>query len=205
MNSKKLQKQYFQNPDVIFLAKDLLGKVIFTNKQGDITAGIITETEAYFGTEDMASHAYGGLQTARTAAMYQPGGIAYIYLCYGIHHLLNIVASDYDDPKSILIRSVQPYKGISVIEQRRNRPLSNPSISSGPGSVSKALGIDLSFNKKSLAGDEIWIEDLGMKYNLNEIVSTPRIGVAYAKEHALLPLRFYVKESRYVTHPLKPV
>lgn len=203
MNSKKLQKSYFQNTDVVFLAQDLLGKILFTNKNGEITAGIITETEAYFGIDDKASHAYGCRRTARTEAMYQPGGIAYIYVCYGIHHLLNIVISGKDDPKSVLIRSVQPYKGISTIEKRRNKSMSDTAISSGPGLVSKALGIDLSFNKNSLTEDKIWIEDLGLKYNEDEIASVPRVGIAYAKEHAVLPLRFYVKDSRYVSHKLK--
>lgn len=203
LNSKKLQRPYFQNTDALFLAKDLLGKVLFTHKNGQFTAGIITETEAYFGTEDKASHAYGCRRTARTEAMYQPGGIAYIYLCYGMHYLLNIVVSENDDPKSVLIRSVQPFKGLSFIEERRKRSAAEPSVSSGPGSLSKALGIDLSFNKKPLTEDEIWIEDHGLRYRDDEIVSAPRIGVSYAKEHALLPLRFYVKDNRFVTQKSK--
>lgn len=203
MNSKKLQRSYFQNTDVVFLAKDLLGKVLCTHKNGELTAGIITETEAYFGAEDKASHAYGYRRTARTAAMYQPGGIAYIYLCYGIHYMLNVIVSENDDPKSVLIRSIQPLKGIAFIEERRKRSASEPSVSSGPGSLSKALGIDLSFNKKTYTGNEIWIEDYGLKYRDDQIISAPRIGVSYAKEHALLPLRFYVKDNRFVSKKLK--
>ncbi len=202
LNSKKLDRTYFQNADVAFLAKDLLGKILFTSKDGAFTAGIITETEAYFGIEDKASHAYGCRRTARTEAMYQQGGIAYIYLCYGMHYLLNIVVAEQDDPKSVLIRSIQPFKGMSSIEKRRNRPATDPSVSSGPGSLSKALGIDLSFNKKLLTGDEIWIEDHGLRYRDDEIISAPRIGVSYAKEHALLPLRFYVKDNRFVSKRL---
>ncbi|WP_263603225.1 DNA-3-methyladenine glycosylase [Chryseobacterium sp. PET-29] len=195
----KLKPEYFQNKDVIFLAQDLLGKILFTKKNGEITAGIITETEAYFGEEDKASHAYGGRRTLRTEAMYQPGGYSYIYLCYGIHHLFNIVVSLKNDPKSVLIRSVEPYKGFSVIENRRNRSSSDKSISSGPGSVCKALGIDMTFNRKSLTGEDIWIEDSGLQYRTEDIASTSRIGVAYADEHAQLPLRFYLKNNRYVS------
>lgn len=195
----KLKPEYFQNKDVIFLAQDLLGKILFTKKNGEITAGIITETEAYFGEEDKASHAYGGRQTLRTEAMYQPGGYSYIYLCYGIHHLFNIVVSLKNDPKSVLIRSVEPYQGFSVIENRRNRSSSDKSISSGPGSVCKALGIDMIFNRKPLTGEDIWIEDSGSQYRTEDIASTPRIGVAYADEHAQLPLRFYLKNNRYVS------
>ncbi|WP_312175126.1 DNA-3-methyladenine glycosylase [Chryseobacterium sp.] len=195
----KLKSEYFQNKDVIFLAQDLLGKILFTKKNGEITAGIITETEAYFGEEDKASHAYGGRRTLRTEAMYQPGGYSYIYLCYGIHHLFNIVVSLKNDPKSVLIRSVEPYQGFSVIENRRNRSSSDKSISSGPGSVCKALGIDMTFNRKPLTGEDIWIEDSGLQYRTEDIASTPRIGVAYADEHAQLPLRFYLKKNRYVS------
>lgn len=195
----KLKPEYFQNKDVIFLAQDLLGKILFTKKNGEITAGIITETEAYFGEEDKASHAYGGRRTLRTEAMYQPGGYSYIYLCYGIHHLFNIVVSLKNDPKSVLIRSVEPYQGFSVIENRRNRSSSDKSISSGPGSVCKALGIDMTFNKKPLTGEDIWIEDSGLQYRTEDIASTSRIGVAYADEHAQLPLRFYLKNNRYVS------
>lgn len=195
----KLKPEYFQNKDVIFLAQDLLGKILFTKKNGEITAGIISETEAYFGEEDKASHAYGGRRTLRTEAMYQPGGYSYIYLCYGIHHLFNIVVSLKNDPKSVLIRSVEPYQGFSVIENRRNRPSSDKSISSGPGSVCKALGIDMTFNKKPLTGEDIWIEDSGLQYRTEDIASTSRIGVAYADEHTQLPLRFYLKNNRYVS------
>lgn len=195
----KLKPEYFQNKDVIFLAQDLLGKILFTKKNGEITAGIITETEAYFGEEDKASHAYGGRRTLRTEAMYQPGGYSYIYLCYGIHHLFNIVVSLKNDPKSVLIRSVEPYQGFSVIENRRNRSSSDKSISSGPGSVCKALGIDMTFNRKPLTGEDIWIEDSGLQYRPEDIASTSRIGVAYADEHAQLPLRFYLKKNRYVS------
>ncbi|MEC5174766.1 DNA-3-methyladenine glycosylase [Chryseobacterium nepalense] len=195
----KLKPEYFQNKDVIFLAQDLLGKILFTKKNGEITAGIISETEAYFGEEDKASHAYGGRRTLRTEAMYQPGGYSYIYLCYGIHHLFNIVVSLKNDPKSVLIRSVEPYQGFSVIENRRNRPSSDKYISSGPGSVCKALGIDMTFNKKPLTGEDIWIEDSGLQYRTEDIASTSRIGVAYADEHAQLPLRFYLKNNRYVS------
>lgn len=195
----KLKPEYFQNKDVIFLARDLLGKILFTKKNGEITAGIITETEAYFGEEDKASHAYGGRRTLRTEAMYQPGGYSYIYLCYGIHHLFNIVVSLKNDPKSVLIRSVEPYQGFSVIENRRNRPSSDKSISSGPGSVCKALSIDMTFNRKSLTGEDIWIEDSGLQYRTEDIASSLRIGVAYADEHAQLPLRFYLKNNRYVS------
>ena len=198
---KKLEASYYQNPDVEFLARDLLGKILFTQKDGEVTAGIIVETEAYFGISDQASHAFGGRRTPRTEPMYRQGGIAYVYLCYGIHYLFNIVASGEDEPSCVLVRAVEPFGGQEIIESRRHMPISKITITSGPASVAKALGIDLSFNRKDLTGDEIWIEDAGIIYRPDEIAAVQRVGVAYAREHALLPLRFYLKNSRYVSKP----
>jgi len=197
----KLPLSYYLNQDVLFLAKDLLGKVLFTEIDGDVTAGIIVETEAYFGVLDKASHAYGGRRTSRTETLYHPGGVSYVYLCYGIHHLFNIVSSVEDEPHAVLVRAVEPLIGSDIMELRRNMPASKPAISSGPGSAAKALGIDRSFNKKDLTENEIWIEDHGIRYSPETIVAGPRIGVAYAQEDALLPWRFYVKGNKYVSKP----
>lgn len=197
----KLPLSYYLNQDVIFLAKDLLGKVLFTEIKGVLTAGVIVETEAYSGVIDKASHAYGGRRTGRTETLYTQGGVSYVYLCYGIHHLFNIVSSVEGEPHAVLVRAVEPLTGVETMELRRNMPASKTTISSGPGSAAKALGIDRSFNKKDLTGNEIWIEDHGIKYSPDEIVSGPRIGVAYAREDALLPWRFYVKGNRYVSKP----
>jgi len=193
----KLSAEYYANTDVNFLAKDLLGKIIYTATGETVTAGIIVETEAYFGIEDKASHAYGNRRTARTEVMYQKGGLAYVYLCYGIHHLLNVVTSVENDPKCVLIRSIQPLYGFQEMETRRKMPVEKPAISSGPGSLTKALGVDLSFNRQNLTEDRIWIEDHGITYEPAEISEAPRIGIGYAEEHALLPLRFFVSNSKY--------
>lgn len=197
----KLSLSYYLNQDVLFLAKDLLGKVLFTEVNGDITAGIIVETEAYFGVVDKASHAYGGRRTERTETLYSQGGISYVYLCYGIHHLFNVVTSIEGEPHAVLIRAVEPLAGKEIMELRRNISADKPAVSSGPGSAAKALGINRSFNKKDLTKNEIWIEDHGIRYAPDEIVAGPRIGVAYAQEDALLPWRFYVKGNPYVSKP----
>ncbi|MDH6253858.1 DNA-3-methyladenine glycosylase [Chryseobacterium sp. H1D6B] len=199
----KLQLSYYLDRDVVFLARDLLGKVLFTNIGGNVTAGIIVETEAYFGVLDKASHAYGGRRTNRTEVLYSQGGISYVYLCYGIHHLFNIVSSVEGEPHAVLIRAVEPLAGKEIMELRRNMPAAKAAVSSGPGSAAKALGIDHSFNKKDLTGDEIWIEDHGIRYGSDEITAGPRIGVAYAQEDALLPWRFFVKGNKYVSRPNK--
>lgn len=199
----KLPRSYYSNPDVLFLAKDLLGKVLFTEIDGETTAGIIVETEAYFGVKDKASHAYGGRRTDRTETLYSHGGVSYVYLCYGIHHLFNVVTSVEDEPHAVLVRAVEPLIGKEIMELRRNMPATQPSISAGPGSAAKALGIDRSFNRKKLTENEIWIEDHGIAYQPDEIIAGPRIGVAYAEEDALLPWRFFVKGNKYVSKPNK--
>ncbi|WP_278353143.1 DNA-3-methyladenine glycosylase [Chryseobacterium gleum] len=199
----KLPRSYYSNPDVLFLAKDLLGKVLFTEIDGETTAGIIVETEAYFGVKDKASHAYGGRRTDRTETLYSHGGVSYVYLCYGIHHLFNVVTSVEDEPHAVLVRAVEPLIGKEIMELRRNMPATKPSISAGPGSAAKALGIDRSFNRKKLTENEIWIEDHGIAYRPDEIIAGPRIGVAYAEEDALLPWRFFVKGNKYVSKPNK--
>ncbi|QWT86832.1 DNA-3-methyladenine glycosylase [Chryseobacterium sp. PCH239] len=199
----KLPRAYYSNQDVLFLAQDLLGKVLFTKINGETTAGIIVETEAYFGVKDKASHAYGGRRTDRTETLYSHGGVSYVYLCYGIHHLFNVVTSVQDDPHAVLVRAIEPLIGKEIMELRRNMSASKPSISAGPGSAAKALGIDRTFNKKDLDGHEIWIEDHGISYPQSEIIAGPRIGVAYAQEDALLPWRFFVKGNKYVSKPNK--
>lgn len=197
----KLPLSYYLNQDVIFLAKDLLGKILFTEVNGEITAGTIVETEAYFGVVDKASHAYGGRRTDRTETLYSQGGVSYVYLCYGIHHLFNVVTSVEGEPHAVLIRAVEPLIGQEIMEIRRKMPSTKAAISSGPGSAAKALGIDRNFNKKDLTENEIWIEDHGIRYTPDEIIAGPRIGVAYAQEDALLPWRFYVKGNQYVSKP----
>jgi len=199
----KLKPEYYLNEDVVSLARDLLGKVLYTKIGDEITAGIIVETEAYFGIKDKASHAYGGRRTNRTETMYGAGGIAYVYLCYGMHHLFNVVTSVENDPHAVLIRGIEPLIGIEIIEERRNMPHTKGAISAGPGSAAKALGIDKTFNAKNLSGNDIWIEDHGIKYNEEDIAATPRVGIAYAKEHALLPWRFFIKGNKYVSKPNK--
>jgi len=199
----KLQFPYYLNQDVIFLANDLLGKVLFTQIGGELTAGVIIETEAYFGVQDKASHAYGGRRTNRTETLYNQGGISYVYLCYGIHHLFNIVSSVKGEPHAVLIRAIEPLIGKEIIESRRSMSATKPTISSGPGSAAKALGIDRSFNEKDLTGEEIWVEDHGIRYTADEIAAVPRVGVAYAQEDALLPWRFFVKGNKYVSKPNK--
>lgn len=199
----KLPQSYYLGTDVVAISKNLLGKYLFTCINGLITGGYIVETEAYNGAIDKASHAYGNRRTKRTGTMFQQGGIAYVYLCYGIHEMFNIVTSTDGHAQAILIRAVEPTEGIDTILLRRGMDKVKPNITAGPGSVAKALGIDRKLNGISLQSDMLWIEDRGLNFTDDQIAAVPRIGVAYAGQDALLPYRFYVKGNIYVSKPNK--
>lgn len=196
---KKLPSEYFQHSDVVFLAKDLIGKKICTHFDGVLTSGMITETEAYNGRSDKACHAYPNKRTKRTEIIYHKGGVAYVYLCYGIHHLLNFVTNGEDLADAILIRAISPLDGIETMLQRRNKPSLNKTLSSGPGTLSQALGIHRTHTGLSLNSDELWIEEASTLIPEEDIITTTRIGIDYAEEDALLPWRFYLKTSEYVS------
>ncbi|ACU04246.1 DNA-3-methyladenine glycosylase [Pedobacter heparinus] len=197
----KLPFSFYQHEDVNALAVGLLGKQLFTLVDGELTAGTIVETEAYKGVIDKASHAYGGRFTPRTKVMYSSGGLSYVYLCYGIHHLFNVVTAPQGTPHAVLIRGLEPLIGIDVMLRRRNMEVVRPNLTAGPGALAKAMGIDKLLNEKDLLGDEIWIEDTGLKFNEETIAAVPRVGVDYAEEHALLPWRYYIKGNPYVSKP----
>jgi DNA-3-methyladenine glycosylase len=191
----KLPLKYFQQDDVVALSKEILGKVIYTKINGKTTAGIITETEAYAGINDKASHAYGGKITKRNEVMYHNGGVAYVYLCYGLHYLFNVVTNIKNIPHAILIRAVYPIIGIDEIVCRRNIKYLSKNSTIGPGKVTQALGINLNHNGILLNGKQIWIEENGIIIPENKINVGTRIGVEYAQEDALLPYRFWVNHS----------
>lgn len=190
---KKLNPEFYRREDVLVIAKDLLGKILVTKKGGRLTSGRIVEVEAYAGTIDRASHAYGGRRTARTEIMYRAGGVAYVYLCYGIHHLFNVVTHGKDIPHAILVRALEPVKGVKWMLKRRAKKKADHTLARGPGNVSKALGIRISDTGRSLRSDELYIADDGCRYKVHEIALSKRIGVDYAGTDADLPYRFYVK------------
>lgn len=196
---KKLPRDFYERTDVIRIAKDLIGKVLVTNIAGERTSGRIVETEAYEGVVDKASHAYGGRRTDRTEVMYGRGGVAYVYLCYGIHHLFNVVTHGKDTPHAILIRGIEPLEGIDVMLERTGKQPGDKSLGRGPGNVSSALGIHTGQTGLSLMGREIYIVDDGFAYAPGDIEATPRIGVDYAGEDALLPYRFSVRGHAHVS------
>lgn len=185
-----LPLEFYQRKDVVTIAQDLIGTYLFTQIGSDpITGGVIIETEAYAGVEDRASHAFGGRRTKRNESMYQTGGIAYVYLCYGLHPLFNVVTNENDVPHAVLIRAIQPLVGLEVMQSRRKgkTPLAN-----GPGMLSQALGITLQNNGQSLLSQSLWLEPRKAIINDNMIKADKRIGIDYAKEDALLPWRFHL-------------
>ncbi|RFZ84735.1 DNA-3-methyladenine glycosylase [Mucilaginibacter terrenus] len=199
----KLTPEYYNSDDVVALSRDLIGKYLFTCIDGEVTGGYIVETEAYAGAIDKASHAYGNRLTPRTKTMFERGGVAYVYLCYGIHEMFNVVTSEAGRPHAILIRAIQPTDGLETIMRRRNMETVKPNITKGPGSVAKGLGISRNINAYSLQGDTIWIEDRGLVFPDEQVAAGPRVGVDYAGDDALLPYRFYVRGNIYVSKPNK--
>jgi len=189
----KLKKDFYIRENVVQIANDLLGKILVTKVDGKITSGIVVETEAYNGIYDKACHAYGGRKTDRTKVMYEEGGVSYVYFCYGMHYLFNVVTNKKEVPDAVLIRGIIPLKNKKWIFQRISERSLKNGVLNGPGKVTKALGINKSLNGVSLLGNQIWIEDDGILIPQNDILVGPRIGVDYAGEDALLPYRFLVK------------
>lgn len=179
----RLDKAFLLRDDVTQIAKDLLGKVIVTQIDGQLTSGIIIETEAYAGPIDKASHAYGNKNTKRTQTMFKEGGIAYIYLIYGIHHLFNFVTSVEGTPHAILLRGIVPLSGLDIMQKRRKTTKQN-GFTLGPGTASQALGITTAFDGEDLQGEKIWVGDKGFKITPSQIIAKPRVGVDYAGDHA---------------------
>jgi len=186
----KLPEDFYIREDVVLIARELLGKVLYTKFDGKSCGGIITETEAYAGIRDQASHAYKGKRSQRTETMYSQGGTAYVYLCYGVHSLFNVVTNRRDVPDAVLIRGISPMTGIDVMLNRTGKSKVDKDFGTGPGKVARALGIHFSHSGTDLCGSNIWIEDEGIEAQEHEIYTGTRIGVDYAGDDALLPYRF---------------
>jgi len=191
----RLQPAFFLQPDVVAVAQQLLGKVLVTNFEGVRTSGIIVETEAYKGPEDKACHAFNNRYTARTKVMFLAGGVAYITLCYGMHHLFNVVTGESSVPHAVLIRAIEPLEGLPSMLLRRNLQTVSPKLSNGPGSLSKALGITTAYHGRSLvaADSEIWLETNNTQIDSAEILKSARVGIDYAEAWKDMPWRFRIK------------
>lgn len=201
---RKLRIDFYQGNDVVKIARELLGKILVTKWSGIETSGRIVEVEAYNGVVDKASHAAGGRRTNRNEVMYGEGGVSYVYLCYGIHHLFNVVTNRQETPHAVLIRALEPIKGIDVMLERTGKKKLDNTLTKGPGNVSKALGISFKQHSGlSLLSKELFIAEDDFELTKKEIVSSPRIGVDYAGEDAKLPYRFFLKGNPFVSGKTK--
>jgi DNA-3-methyladenine glycosylase len=197
---KKLSPQFYRRKDVTAIAKDLLWKILVTKFDGMLTSGRIVETEAYVAFTDKASHSFGGKRTQRNEHMYAEAATSYVYICYGMHHLFNVVTNQKDIPDAVLIRAVEPLEGIDAMMQRTGKKRPDSSITKGPGNMSCALGISKIHSGILLTGDEIFIAgDEDIKINNSMIGSSSRIGIDGAGEDALLPYRFYIRGNKFVS------
>ncbi|MEM1319952.1 MAG: DNA-3-methyladenine glycosylase [Bacteroidota bacterium] len=207
MNSNtfhRLDEAFYTRTDVVRLSKELLGKYIVTEFEGQRTVGRIVETEAYRGPDDKACHAHCNRFTKRTKVMFQRGGHAYIYLCYGIHHLFNVVTALEGMPHAILVRAVEPIENLPLMLERRNFKQIKPQLTAGPGVMSKALGITKAYTGINLTAPDspIWLEERERVIDDNQIIASPRVGIDYAEECALWDWRFRIKGSKW-TSPAK--
>ncbi len=204
MSFPLLPKSFFLRSDVVKISKDLLGKILVTQFNNQITAGKIVETEAYRAPDDQACHAKNNRRTPRTETMFLEGGIAYVYICYGIHHLFNVITAPENMAHAVLIRALEPLEGVEVMMERRGLKKAESKLTAGPGSLSVALGINKKHNGFSLISrkQQVWIEDRGIKVPDKNIIASTRVGVESAGESALLPWRFRIADSKW-TSPAK--
>lgn len=194
----KLPESFYERKNVVKIARELLGKGLFTKIDGMVTGGIIVETEAY-SWKERGCHAFGGKMTGRNEIMFGKGGYSYVYLCYGMHNLFNVVTNMKGIADAVLVRALEPTTGIEEMKLRRGE-LKNPLyLTSGPGKLTKALGIDRSFNGKNLLNTDVWIEDLGVIVKKKDIIASKRIGIDYAGEDAALPWRFTIKDNKWIS------
>lgn len=194
----RLSESFYERTNVVKIARELLGKSLFTKVSGVVTGGLIVETEAY-SWKERGCHAYGGKQTPRNKIMFYRGGHAYVYLCYGMHNMFNVVTNRMGTADAVLIRAIEPIEGLKEMQLRRGKLQSPFHLTSGPGKLTKAMGIDRTFNGKFLLNRDVWIEDIGEVVKGNSIVASERIGIDYAGEDAKLPWRFTVKGNKWVS------
>ena len=196
---KKLPIEFYDRDNVLQIAKDLLGKIIITKFEGLITSARIVETEAYIAITDKASHSYGGKRTVRNEHMYAGAATSYVYICYGMHHLFNVVTNKKNIPDAVLIRAAEPLQGIDIMLQRTGKKTADHTLTRGPGNVAKALGIAKQHSGLNLRSNILFIADDGWQLK-EHIGSSKRIGVDGAGEIAAgYPYRFFIKGNKFVS------
>ncbi len=195
----KLPKEFYTRSDTVEIARELLGKQLFSKFNNTITSGIIVETEAYCGPADRGCHAFNGRYTNRTKVMYEQGGVTYVYLCYGIHYLFNIITNIQNEPHAILIRAIEPKQGIDMMLQRTGRKKFDHSLGAGPGLVSQCFGFNTQHTGLSLISDEIWLEDAVEKIAKQSIIASARVGMNFEGHYKTVRWRFRIKNSAFTS------
>ena len=196
--ARKLPREFYARQNVLTVARELLGKLLVVPaNDSSRVSGMIVETEAYRGPEDRASHAYGGRRTKRTETMYQLGGSVYVYFVYGMYYQFNVVTNIRDTPHAVLVRALQPVEGIEDMRDRRQTH-SDRNLTSGPGKLCIAMGIDRKLDREDLLGERVWIEE-GEKIPRTRIATGPRVGIDYAEEWIEKPWRFWLKDNPFVS------
>jgi len=199
LSLKKLDAHFYDRRDVLQVARELLGKILITQWDGIRSSGRIVETEAYAGVNDRACHAFGGRRTARSEDLYGAPGTVYIYICYGMHHLFNVITNKKNIPHAVLIRALEPLDGVTQMLNRTGKTIVDDTLTKGPGNLARALGMSKIHSGTNLFSKEIFIADDGLRYAKDQIAITRRIGVESAREDAELPYRFFVKGNPYVS------
>ena len=196
---KKLPKSFYQREDVLKIAEEFLGKIVVSKFNGITTSGRIVECEAYDGIIDRASHAFAGKRTTRNETMYAESSTAYVYICYGIHHLFNVITNKKEIPHAILIRALDPMTGVDKMLERRQKKQLDNTITKGPGSLSVAMGISIKHDRYSLLSDQLFLADDGFVIPKENVGISARIGVESAGKAAKYPYRFFVKGNPFVS------
>lgn len=196
--SKKLSREFYTRP-VIKVAKELLGKILVKKEIGKILAGKIVEVEAYDGKFDEASHSYRG-KTKRNEVMFREGGYFYVYFTYGVHHCCNVVTGKEGHGAAVLIRAIEPVKGIETMAMRRFgiRKINEKqfyNLCNGPGKICEAFAFDRTHSGLDLTGNKVYIIDAPL-LKKSEIGISKRIGISKSIE---LPWRFFIKASKFLS------
>ena len=195
--SEKLPREFYTRPNVLTVARELLGKLLVVPANRRRVSGRIVEVEAYRGPQDRAAHSYGGRRTKRTETMYSVGGTAYVFFVYGMYNQFNVVTNVRDKPHAILIRAVEPVEGIELMRERRPHQ-SDHNLTNGPGKLCIALGIDRKLDAVDLTGNRVWLE-AAEPVPRSRVLTGPRIGIDYAQEWIDKPWRFWIKDNPYVS------
>jgi DNA-3-methyladenine glycosylase len=200
----KLPREFYLHDDTLQIAQDLIGKLLVVpDDSGVRVSGMIVETEAYLGAIDKAAHSYNNRRTARNEITYAVGGHAYVFFIYGMYFQFNAVVGAKDSPHVVLIRAVEPVENLEIMRERRliKNPVTkmpDKNLTSGPGKLCIALGIDRRLNGEDLLGNKIWLEDY-KTFSSEEIKIGKRIGIDYAEEFAEKPWRFWLKNNKFVS------